>query len=245
MRSLAEYEEAMRWVRWGLNDCQISRLTGIPRHTVLDWRHGRRSRFFEEKDPGPCPLCSRRALETGWYAQLLGLYLGDGCISEDARSFKLRITLDIRYPNVIDECAAAIDSVRQGRKPAGFVHLPGCVEVYSYWSHWPCLFPQHAPGRKHLRRIELTPWQRSICERHPERLMRGLIQSDGCRDGNVVNGKSYPRYSFSNRSLDIQRIFTTTCEALNIHWTQPYWKTISIARRRDVAILDEVVGPKS
>jgi hypothetical protein len=25
----------------------------------------------------------------------------------------------------------------------------GCTEVASYSKHWPCLFPQHGPGRKH------------------------------------------------------------------------------------------------
>ena len=25
--------------------------------------------------------------------------------------------------------------------------------------HWPCLFPQHGPGRKHTRKIELEQWQ--------------------------------------------------------------------------------------
>jgi hypothetical protein len=32
----------------------------------------------------------------------------------------------------------------------------GCTEVASYSKHWICLFPQHGPGRKHDRRIELT-----------------------------------------------------------------------------------------
>ena len=28
------------------------------------------------------------------------------------------------------------------------------------WKHWPCLFPQHGPGRKHERPIVLEDWQR-------------------------------------------------------------------------------------
>ena len=34
-------------------------------------------------------------------------------------------------------------------------------EVYSFSKHWPCLFPQHEPGRKHERKIELMPWQQN------------------------------------------------------------------------------------
>jgi hypothetical protein len=71
-----------------------------------------------------------------------------------------------------------------------------------------------------------------------------LIHSDGSRDLNWVNGKSYPRYQFSNNSSDIREIFTNTCDVLRIRWTQPYWKTISISRRRDVTRLDTFIGPK-
>jgi hypothetical protein len=99
-------------------------------------------------------------------------------------------------------------------------------------------------GRKHLRKILLTQWQEQIVDEYPDRLLRGLIHSDGSRDLNWVNGKSYPRYSFSNASRDIQSIFCATCDKLGVHWTQPFWKTISIARRPDVAKLDSIIGPK-
>jgi hypothetical protein len=72
-----------------------------------------------------------------------------------------------------------------------------------------------------------------------------LIQSDGCRDKNVVKGKSYPRYAFTNNSEDIKEIFCSALDLLGIHWTKPNMKSIAVSRRRDVAILDSFVGPKS
>jgi hypothetical protein len=60
----------------------------------------------------------------------------------------------------------------------------------------PCLFPQHGPGRKHERRIELTPWQQELVDLDPRPLVRGLLHSDGCRVLNWVNGTPYPRYHF-------------------------------------------------
>jgi hypothetical protein len=75
--------------------------------------------------------------------------------------------------------------------------------------------------------------------------MRGLIQSDGCRDRNVVKAKSYPRYSFSNESSDIRGIFIDACERLKLHWTTPTHKVVSISRRPDVNRLDRFIGPKS
>ena len=58
---------------------------------------------------------------------------------------------------------------------------PGCVITTVSWRHWPCLFPQHGPGRKHERPIVLEDWQRTIVEEHPGPFLRGLFHSDGCR----------------------------------------------------------------
>jgi hypothetical protein len=233
----------------GLGDSAIARETQIARKTVSDWRHGRtpgggpflRTAFSD------CSVCAGVPVDGGWYAYLLGMYLGDGWISAGPRGvYKLRVCLDIRYIGIIDECAESIRRVRalpQAR--VGFVHRPGCVDVLSYWKHWPCLFPQHGVGMKYLRPIHLEAWQRWIVLQHPERLLRGLIHSHGCRDLNMVKGKSYPRYSFSNNSNDIRQIFCDACDLLGIHWTSPFWKTISIARRSDVSTLDGFVGPKA
>jgi hypothetical protein len=52
------------------------------------------------------------ALPKHWYAYLFGLYLGDGTISRSRRGvYRLRITMDSRYPQIIEECAGAIAAV--------------------------------------------------------------------------------------------------------------------------------------
>jgi hypothetical protein len=119
---------------------------------------------------------------------------------------------------------------------------------------WGRAFPQHGPGRKHLRKIELTDWQRAITHEHPKALIRGLIHSDGCRCVNRFETKlpsgriaeyAYPRYFFSNLSEDIRRIFCEHCELLGIRWTASNARNISIAHRDSVALLDTFVGPKA
>ena len=60
-----------------------------------------------------------------------------------------------------------------------------------------------------------------------------------------VDGRGYARYLFTNVSTDIQKIFYEACDRHAVNWRQMNWKTISVARRADVARLDEVVGPKS
>ena len=178
------------------------------------------------------------------YVYLLGLYLGDGCLSGHPRDvYRLRISLDAKYPNIVSECARAMAAV--SRRRVGRVHARGCIVVNAWWKHWLCLFPQHGPRRKHERVIELLPWQREIARSHPGRLLRGLIHSDGCRILNRVNGTDYPRYHFSNMSSDIRQIFCNACEDYGIRWTTCREELLSVARRRDVARLDMVVGPKT
>jgi len=49
-----------------------------------------------------------------------------------------------------------------------------------------CLFPQHGPGRKHQRKIELEEWQDVILRKFPGDFPRGLFHSDGWRGVNRV-----------------------------------------------------------
>ena len=186
------------------------------------------------------------ALPRADYSYLLGFYLGDGAISRHPRGvFRLRIVTDARYPKIIAECVAAMQAVM----PMNRVHMQKlpyrAVVIGCYSKAWPLLFPQHGKGRKHERKIELVPWQREIVDRFPREFLRGLIHSDGCRVLNHVNGKDYPRYFFTQVSDDIRGIFCKACRHLEIDYTQSNWKTISIARARSVALLDEFVGPKA
>jgi hypothetical protein len=159
--------------------------------------------------------------------------------------YKLRITLDQRFPGILEECAEAMRAVRPSKAvKVGRVQMIGCIEVHAHWKHWPCLFPQHGPGRKHERRIRLLAWQIAIVDRYPDRLLRGLIHSDGYRGLNYVNGKGYPRYQFSNRSDDIKRIFCRGCDVYGVRWRQMNRWAISVARAPDVAKLDGIIGPK-
>lgn len=249
MRTDAEYEEAMRWMAWGLNPYQTSRLTGLPRGTISNWKYAENP---SGRRRNKCPMCGSGGLIDETYAYLLGSYLGDGYISRKAGSdvYRFSITQDARYIGLIGECAAAIDGLLEGPAlTSGFRERSGCIEVVSVWRHWPCLFPQHGSGRKHQRSISLEPWQQRIVDAHPHRLMRGLIHSDGCRYLNVVDkrrrpgGYAYPCYAFTNASSDIRRIFCSACRELGVRYRER-GRIITISRRADVEVLDTFIGPK-
>jgi hypothetical protein len=190
------------------------------------------------------------------YAQLLGLYLGDGRIDATQRTHQLLLAFDARHVEVIDEAWAMMQLVAPDQRPVVVSRGPerAVKVVRCGWKRWPELFPQHGPGRKHERPIVLEPWQQEIVDEHPWELLRGLLHSDGCRTINrfrttLPSGRvaeyAYPRWFFSNESADIRGIFCRTCEAVGLRWTQPNRRNISVSHRTSVAALDEQVGPKA
>lgn len=241
MHSTVTIQAALELASAGANASEIARALGIPRRTIADWLSGGPPHSIRAD-----AQCKRHSEQLGpAYVYLLGLYLGDGCISTHHRGvYRLRIVLDVKYPGIIASAADAMSAVRAGTV-ATQLRPQNCVEVSSYWKCWPCLFPQHGVGRKHTRPIRLVDWQQQVVDRWPHELLRGLINSDGCRFQNTGrNDWSCPRYSFSNRSADIREIFCRACEAFGVRWTASGKYGIYVSRKADVARLDEVIGPK-
>jgi hypothetical protein len=56
---------------------------------------------------------------------------------------------------------------------------------------------------------------------------------------------SYVRHFFSNLSADIRQIFVDHCAPLGIRVTQSNPRNLSVSHRDSVAILEQIVGPKS
>jgi hypothetical protein len=206
------------------------------------------------------PVCEHmfvhwNPVDFGAYAYLLGWYLGDGYIARLHRTYQLVISADGAYPGIIEACRDAIVAAVPGRATHVNRHRAHQgVRIESCWPHWPEAFPQHGPGRKHERVIALMPWQQEIVDQYAWPFLGGLLHSDGCRTTNRFSTRlpsgqiatyEYPRWFFSNLSLDIREMFCRTCEQLGVHWTQSNARNISIAQRGSVALLDKHVGPKS
>jgi hypothetical protein len=232
----------------GRTATEVARIVGVPRGTVRDWMYGRTPRRNEVIARGGCAVCGGVhdvSFLPSAYVYLLGMYLGDGCLSAHRRDvFKLRISLDARYPAILEECQDAILTVMP-RSRVNRVDNGTWFELYSYSKSWPCLFPQHGPGKKHERAIVLTPWQWALVSERPDRLLRGLLHSDGHRFVNTGRcGWSHPRYGFTNASRDIRAIFCEVCKLLGLRWTASGERLIYVSRKHDVALLDLLVGPK-
>ncbi|MEV6685704.1 helix-turn-helix domain-containing protein [Streptomyces sp. NPDC051130] len=248
MYDLMTRERALSLLADGRSLNSVSKETGISRSAIRAWRSRPEPRPHLLNQAAHCAAPT----DTPAYAYLLGLYLGDGCISPHPRGgYHLRIACADAWPGLIEQCRSAIAAVRPGDR-IYLLQRQGHVSVTSYGRHWPCLFPQHGPGKKHERRILLEGWQQEIVDAHPWEFVRGLIHSDGCRVTNwtVRNGKryEYPRYFFTNKSDDIRRLCTETLTKAGVRYTvlargsDPF--NVSVARKASVALMDAHIGPK-
>jgi hypothetical protein len=190
------------------------------------------------------------------YCYLLGAYLGDGHVTHrPPNTWTLRIACDRQYEQIIGEVMTAMELTFPGRRATRIQSSSGASDVLTITI--PAVeraFPQYGPGRKHLRPIVLEDWQLELTHAHPGSLIRGLIHSDGCRVVNrfktrLPSGRvadySYVRYFFSNLSADIRRIFREHCELLGIRVTQSNHRNLTVSHRDSVAVLEDLVGPKT
>lgn len=250
MRTQQDFDLVQRLLGNGLSDREIGHRTGVPRATIRTWR---RRPYRVRRLLAPPPDDWRPADEWA-YSYLLGLYLGDGhIVVSPSHAAVLRLYLDAQYSGIIQSAEGAMSRVAPGI-PVRRCARPGSTCVSASATLWPVAFPQHGPGRKHERVIELVDWQRDLTARHPKALLRGLVHSDGCRCVNRFTIRlpkggdreyAYVRYFFSNHSLGIQRIFSSHCELLGIRWTQSRRFMLSVSDRASVAILDSFIGPKA
>jgi hypothetical protein len=240
----------------GMPDRDNALVHGVAVSTIRRWR-----RLYQQEGQArgqghttaPCPRCDVGRLHEAAYAELLGWYLGDGHISAGRRGvWNLHVFNDVVYPDLNDRIALLMTLVKPGGRP--HVRLkPGCVVTTVSWKHWPCLFPQHGPGKKHHREIALTDWQHDIVARRPGPLLAGLFHSDGCRVANWTHKRvggelkryDYPRWQFSNRSEDILGLCCWALDLVGVAWRRSGPSTVSVSTRAGVARLDDLVGLKS
>jgi hypothetical protein len=239
-------QAALDLIAQGLNDCEVGRRLGVPRRTVRDWRV---PTYVPRGTSSLCLRCWRPSSPVVFtpaeYAELLGLYLGDGHITQMARTQRLRLMLDAKYAVVVEEAADLIARIvpwnKVGRQ---YPHDGRMVTLHSYHRHWACLFPQHGPGKKHDRPIRLEPWQKKLVAHAPFALLRGLIRSDGCVFVNRTGKYEYESYEFANLSRGILELFAETCAFVGLQ-CRVYKSSVRINRRASVALMLEHVGRKN
>lgn len=238
---------------WG--DARNAQWHGVSVKTIRRWRRDYQRRGLprgQGHTNAHCPRCSDARLATQEYTELLGWYLGDGHITRSKSGvYNLHVYNDRAYPLDNDRIMALMRAVKPGGRPHSRL-LPGCIVVTVGWNHWPCLFPQHGPGRKHERTLGMAHWQWDLVEKHPADFLRGLFHSDGSRSRNwasrEVRGEvkryEYPRWEFSNRSEEILTWCGQALDLAGVAWRRSSRHHVAVSRRTDVARLDDLIGLK-
>ena len=182
--------------------------------TVRDWRTGTaRAR----------PACLRCwqptrpvVMTSADYAELLGLYLGDGHITDMPRTQRLRVFLDARYAGIVADARALLARCFQAtasRDDRGR-HMAVVSTLLTGTSR--CLLPQHGPGKKHERRIVLESWQRAHVHAAPWAFLRGCIRSDGCAFLNRTGAYEYLSTSSGTARPESGMLFLEACELVGV-----------------------------
>lgn len=252
MHSPAVREHALSLLHSGLNDCEVARRTGISRSTIRDWR---RPRYIPSstsraaaRNSVTCPRCWQAgrpmAFTSEDYAELLGLYLGDGYVVRMPRTWRFQLYLDSKHTQIVRDSRALFRRCFPHNDVGTVYGHEGRMTVLSVYSaHLPCVFPQHGEGMKHLRQIVLDDWQRMIVEEAPWSFLKGCIRSDGCSFINRTGPYEYLSYQFANHSSDILDLFCATCDSVGLEYRR-YAQAVRINRRRSVARLKDEIGIK-
>src|SRR3712207_5176441 len=144
MHARGDMDRVRQLIEEGLADHEVSALSRVPIGTVRRWRHGATLAFGPRAAARPRTW---RPADPWSYAHLLGLYLGDGCVSR-TKSALLQIALDARYPGLIDECVVSMCLTMPASLPRVYPsRVSNAVCVQSSDRRWLEAFPQHGPGR--------------------------------------------------------------------------------------------------
>ncbi len=143
----------------GLSDYEIARRTGVGRSTVQRWRRQGFPRptvpvsFQPERWGEATPKVLRLPARSSTS--------GDGSVSRHGDHFGLHV-IACHGPSEHHRRVLRSDRTLRRRSRRRWLAPPG-HRLYEnrllLGRIWPLLFPQHGPGRKHDREIELVDWQ--------------------------------------------------------------------------------------
>lgn len=112
-------------------------------------------------------------------AYIVGVALGDGNLSNpNGRAVRLRITCDLKYPNLIETIKQNLRIISPINK-VGVVSKKNCnaIDIYCYSNQWPEVLGWKV-GDKAKQNVRVPAWIREE-QKYSIACLRGLIQTDG------------------------------------------------------------------
>lgn len=229
----------------GKNKSQLSREYNIPRPTLRYWikKDTNGESMTQRKSDIPIEYIIEKIKKNKeMYNYILGIYLGDGHISPNKNSYKLRIVMDSKYPNLVHETRICLRNFFES--PVSVNSREGCKVISVFDKNLPKYFPQHGFGKKHDRKIILSDFQ--IENISYSDLLKGLWLTDGSY---YLRKNKYEAYNFTNKSIDIVSIFEKCLNSLSISYRKRVkndgiW-VIEVAKKSEVNKMKSIVELKS
>lgn len=184
------------------------------------------------------------------FSHLLGLVAAGG--SFDVAGQRLVLRFGAAAPFVVSGAVASLVLTAPGR-PVRWARTRDGADVLSCaWDGWAQLLPCALLGAvRPCPGCALGPAHRALVEREPHAFVRGLLELGGARvvnrtvreatDGSPL-AYAYPRYLFTSGDEVARASLCSGCERIGVRWTQSRPRTISVAERESVALLDSFVG---
>lgn len=247
------FNQTLKLYNEGYNLSQISRELNINRTTIRFWINGK---YKIDRNSVDNFIPKNYIIENNLqeiYSYILGLYLGDGYINKQGRTYKIRFFLDAKY-QALNEYVKAKLSKLFPRNKVNVVKTKklnsdqNSMEViYCHNNYMLLLFPQHGPNKKHQRKISLEDWQLEILD--PKSFLTGLFHSDGSYYFN--NNSHTHQYCFSNYSKEIIELFRNCLSHFSIeHYLSKTQVNdnmkyqVFITRKKSVENLNSIIGTK-
>jgi hypothetical protein len=128
MHPRATVDRARALSKQGLYDREVAQIVGVPLRTVRNWRTAKRRALGSDRRKRNCPRRDGVPLNEPAYPYLLGLYLGDGCLTRKTKDvYLLSIACCDAWPGLI---TAAKDATRQvmplSAVFSGLIRSDGC-----------------------------------------------------------------------------------------------------------------------
>jgi hypothetical protein len=117
------------------------------------------------------------------------------------RSVRLRISCDLKYPQLIDKIIRSLQRLLPRNKVSTFRRIRRCVDVICYSNHWETLLGWRAAmGSKADQSVSVPSWIRQA-NQYKVHCLRGLMETDGC----IYIDRGYPMVMFTATIPELAR----------------------------------------
>lgn len=114
------------------------------------------------------------------WAYVIGVAIGDGNLSNPTgRATRLRITCDVKYPNLIKRIVKSLKDLLPMNKVNTIKKQSNCLDIYVHSKHLENLLGWKAKnGSKFVQNVSVPEWIKQNDE-YKIRCLKGLIETDG------------------------------------------------------------------